>query len=264
MFLTADINTAMTVGALWVVLVMAVVTLVGNRTKNAGLVDVVWGFGFLPMVLIGLWTIEGLLQRQVIIAAMVGLSSLRLGFYLLRRFRQSLPEEDPRYHALRVQWGEKASPWMFTGVFYLQGSLMWALSLPFWVICDNPLPALVPLERVALALWGVAWIGESVADQQLARFKRDKLGSICNIGLWRYSRHPNYFFQWLQWVAYWLMALPAGGWWTVYAPLLMLHFLVNVTGIAPTEAHMLATRGEAFRRYQETTSAFVPWLPKKA
>jgi steroid 5-alpha reductase family enzyme len=132
--------------------------------------------------------------------------------------------------------------------------------------CLNPEPGLGAAEWSGVALWIVALCGEYLADRQLARFKADPAnkGRTCQDGLWRYSRHPNYFFEWLVWCAYFLFALGSPhGIWTIYCPLLMLHFLVNVTGVKLTEEHSLRSRGDEYRRYQQTTSAFVPWFRKE-
>ena len=108
--------------------------------------------------------------------------------------------------------------------------------------------------------------GEAAADAQLNKFKSDpsNKGRTCQVGLWRYSRHPNYFFEWLIWVAFALFALASpGGCWGLLSPALILYFVLRVTGIPATEAQAIRTRGEEYRRYQQTTSAFVPWFPKK-
>ena len=149
--------------------------------------------------------------------------------------------------------------------FQIQGVLLAGLSLPFAWICVNANPFISPVEWLGLMLWCGAFVGESVADRQLDRFKSDAAnrGKTCRQGLWRYSRHPNYFFEWLMWVAWFLFACGSPlGWLSIYAPLIMLHFLVNVTGIRPTEAQALKSRGADYRRYQETTSPFVPWFTK--
>jgi steroid 5-alpha reductase family enzyme len=129
----------------------------------------------------------------------------------------------------------------------------------------NADPVLRWTEWLAIALWAGALAGESVADRQLERFKADahSRGRVCRSGLWRYSRHPNYFFEWLVWVAYALAATTAP--WGALAwacPAVMLFLLFRVTGIPATEAHALRSRGEAYRDYQRTTSAFVPWVPR--
>ncbi|MGH7441860.1 MAG: DUF1295 domain-containing protein, partial [bacterium] len=122
-----------------------------------------------------------------------------------------------------------------------------------------------PLEWVAAGLFLVAWAFESKADAQLAAFKAQESnrGRSCRQGLWRFSRHPNYFFEWLQWLSYWVWACATPwGWATFFAPVLMLHFLLNVTGVKLTEEQCLRSRGEDYARYQRETSAFVPWFPR--
>ena len=117
-----------------------------------------------------------------------------------------------------------------------------------------------------MALWFVAVAGEALADAQLAAFKRNPAnrGGVCAVGLWRYSRHPNYFFECLIWVSYALFAFGSpGGWLALIGPAAILYLLLRVTGIPLTEEQSLRSRGEAYRRYQETTSAFLPWFPKK-
>ena len=139
------------------------------------------------------------------------------------------------------------------------------LAAPLLAACLNPAPAIHPLEWAGLVLWAVTLAGEAVADRQLEVFRRDPAsrGRTCRSGLWRYSRHPNYFFEWLVWVAYFVFALASPwGWATVYCPALMLYFLFRVTGIPATEEQAVRSRGDDYRDYQRTTSAFVPWFPK--
>ena len=114
-------------------------------------------------------------------------------------------------------------------------------------------------------MWLLAMLGESAADVQLNRFRSDPAnkGKTCRVGLWKYSRHPNYFCEWLVWLAYFIYALGSpGGWIAVYAPALMYLFLTKVTGIKATEEHAVRSRGEDYREYQRTTNAFFPWWPK--
>jgi steroid 5-alpha reductase family enzyme len=115
-------------------------------------------------------------------------------------------------------------------------------------------------------LWLLAMLGESAADAQLNRFRSDPAnkGKTCRVGLWNYSRHPNYFCEWLVWVAYFIYALGSpGGWMAVYAPALMYLFLTKVTGIKATEEHAVRSRGEDYREYQRTTNAFFPWFVRR-
>jgi steroid 5-alpha reductase family enzyme len=150
--------------------------------------------------------------------------------------------------------------------FEFQAVLCVVLAVPFLLASENPTPAFSVFEYAAAALWFVAIAGEVTADMQLNAFKSnaENRGKTCRAGLWNYSRHPNYFFEWLIWVAFCLFAIDSRyGYLALVPPALMLYFLFRVTGIPATEAQALRTRGEDYKRYQETTSAFVPWFPRK-
>jgi steroid 5-alpha reductase family enzyme len=149
--------------------------------------------------------------------------------------------------------------------FELQALLVAALSTVFLVPCVNPRPGLTPLEWGGVGIWLLAFAGESLADQQLKWFKANPAnsGRVCEAGLWNYSRHPNYFFEWLIWVAFFVFAWGSpGGCFTVLCPGLMMFFLLRVTGIPLTEQYSVKSKGDAYRQYQSTTSAFVPWFKK--
>jgi len=187
----------------------------------------------------------------------------RLGLYLFFTRIWQQPEEG-RYQQLRKEWKRNIN-FKFLLFFEFQALLDVVLSVPFLVAALNPPPELSFLEIAGLATWAVAMVGEAIADTQLNRFKKNPAnkGKTCQVGLWNYSRHPNYFFEWLIWVAWFLFALGSPhGWVAVICPLLMLYFLFNVTGIPATEAQALRSRGEDYRRYQQTTSVFVPWFKK--
>jgi len=243
---------------------MVVVWGFARRMNNAGIVDIWWSFGFTPVaVFCGIFG-SGHPLRNGLIAAMVCAWSLRLGTHLYKRVMSHHPEEDPRYAALRAQFPQFT--WlMFFGFFQLQAVLIALLSIPVALVCANPAGGIGVLEVAGLALWLVAIGGEAIADAQLAAFRADprNRGRVCQFGLWNYSRHPNYFFEWLVWIAYFVFALGSPwGWVGVISPLLMLYFLTCVTGIPPAEEHSLASRGDAYRAYQRRTSPFIPWLPK--
>ncbi|MEP6963805.1 MAG: DUF1295 domain-containing protein, partial [Acidobacteriota bacterium] len=173
-------------------------------------------------------------------------------------------EEEGRYQELRRQWKTNLA-FKFLLFFELQAVTCVILSIPFLTAAINPDPHFHPLEYASAALWLLAITGESLADAQLTAFKKTPAnkGHTCQQGLWHYSRHPNYFFEWLIWVAFALYATasPYGylGW---ISPALILYFLLRVTGIPATEAQALRTRPTEYREYQRTTSAFVPWFPK--
>jgi steroid 5-alpha reductase family enzyme len=138
------------------------------------------------------------------------------------------------------------------------------LSLPFLLALHDPLKGIEELENAGAWTFVVAFLGEMTADWQLARFKRNpkNKGKVCNVGLWRYSRHPNYFFEWLIWVSFALVASSARyGYWGFLSPALILYFLLRVSGIPATEEQALRSKGDAYRKYQKATSPFIPWFP---
>lgn len=161
-------------------------------------------------------------------------------------------------------WGARAQRNLF---LFFQVQALWAVmfALPVLAAARNPTAPLGWLDAAGIALWGVSLLGESLADRQLARFKAAPAnrGQVCRDGLWRYSRHPNYFFEWIHWWVYVCLAAGSPLWWIALAGVAtMWLFLTKVTGIPPTEAQSLRSRGEAYREYQRTTNAFFPWAPK--
>jgi steroid 5-alpha reductase family enzyme len=207
---------------------------------------------------------EGDLIRRAIIGGMGAVWGFRLAGHLL--FDRVLRgPEDGRYQMMRERFAGRINP-VLLGFFLAQAVLVAILAAPFLIACADARPAPSALDALGLSVWLVGLIGETVADGQLARFKRSgaNRGRVCDVGLWRYSRHPNYFFEWLMWIGYATIAAGApAGWLAWTAPALMLLFVLTLTGIPPTEARALKSRGEAYRRYQRSTSAFVPWFPKR-
>lgn len=243
---------------------MLVVWQIQRRTRNAGIVDLAWTLGIGGCVGALAWLGDGEPLRRGLVAGVTGLWSLRLAWHLARRLRTE--PEDGRYQALR-EWAGPRAELVLLAFFQVQAAWVVIFSLPQYIVAQNRAP-LGWADIAAIGVILVSLIGESWADAQLAAFRRDERnrGQVCRVGWWRYSRHPNYFFEWLHWWAYPLMAIGAGGagWLTLLGPALMLYFLLKVTGIPPTEARALRTRGEAYREYQRTTSAFFPWFPKEA
>lgn len=243
---------------------MLALWIVERASGDAGVVDVGWAAG-LGILAVGYAALgAGAPAHRVLIAVLAGVWSARLAIYLL--FNRVLRgPEDGRYQALREKFGPRVGSFFFW-FFQAQGVLDVVLSVPFLLICFNPSPGLHAVEYAGAALWLTAIGGESLADRQLARFRADPAnrGKTCRIGLWRYSRHPNYFFEWLIWCSYALIASAAPfGWLGVISPAIILYLVLFVTGIPPTEAHALRSRGEDYRDYQRTTSAFVPWFPRR-
>ena len=237
-----------------------------RRLDNYGFVDVAWSYAFGMLAAFYAVTGAGWWPRRLLFAIMVGLWSLRLGTHLLRRLVAHHPAEDGRYRQLRQDWAGNFVPKMF-GFFQLQAASVVLLGGAFLWPMRNIVPAFHGLELGGAALWLVAIVGEAVADGQLAAFKRDAAnqGRVCAAGLWRYSRHPNYFFEWLAWVAYFVFALRSPwGWLAAIGPASILYLLLRVTGIPLTEQQSLRSKGDAYRRYQAVTSAFVPWPSRRS
>ncbi len=250
--------------AVIVVTMMFLLWLLHLALKNASVVDPGWSLGLTLIALTYAVLGPGYDRRKWLAAGMAAVWGLRLTWHLLRRI-WGQPEEG-RYQYMRREWGGNIAL-KFLAFFEFQAVLEVVLSLPFLLAALNPNTQLHWLEYVGVALWAVAIGGEAVADAQLTAFKRDAAnhGKVCQSGLWNYSRHPNYFFEWLVWVAWAMFALASPwGWLAIVCPLLMLYFLFKVTGIPATEAQSLRSKGDLYRRYQATTSAFVPWFKKTA
>ncbi len=252
--------------ALTLAIIFVITWRLSVRHDNFSFVDVAWSLSFAPVAILHATLGDGWPWRRIAIALLITAWSLRLGIHLWRRVARHHPEEDPRYRVLRERWQGDALGRNFLGFFLAQGLLVWLLMLPLALICANPATAFLPLEIAGLALWFIGLGGEAVADRQLDRFKAAHAGernALCREGLWRYSRHPNYFFQSLLWWGLFLVALPVPwGWTAVLAPLAMLFFLLKVTGIPLTEELAVEKRGDLYREYQRTTSAFVPLPPR--
>lgn len=250
-------------GWLAMALVMTICWLIQRRTHDAGIVDAAWTFGVGLLAVAFCWGSDGDLSRRIVVALLSLAWSLRLGGYIVYRLA-TLPE-DGRYQQLKQQWGTNAQTRLF---FFYQFQALGAVlfALPMLLAAQNSQPWGIA-DYCGLGIWLFAIAGEAIADQQLAHFRASSQnrGQVCRIGLWNYSRHPNYFFEWLHWWAYVLLASGASwGWLSIFAPLAMLYFITQVTGIPPTEAQAVRSRGDAYREYQRTTSPFFPWPPKQS
>jgi steroid 5-alpha reductase family enzyme len=243
----------------------AILYAVARRIDNYGIVDIAWSYAFAALAIAYALLGAGWPVRRAMIAAMVTAWSLRLGTHLLVRIARKHPVEDGRYAQLRKDW-EKGFASRMAGFFQMQAVSVVLLGYPCLAACSNATPAVAALEWAGCGLWLLAISGEALADAQLAHFKRDarNTGGVCDAGLWRYSRHPNYFFEWLIWVSYFVFGCASPwGWIGIISPACILYLLLRVTGIPMTEEQSVRSKGDAYRRYQERTSAFVP-LPTRA
>ncbi len=250
-------------GAIGVFELMGLTWLLHLRTGNAGWVDVAWAYGLGGLAVFFALAGPGDPQRRLLVGLLGGLWSLRLGTYLFLRVLHD-PREDGRYTRLRAEWGGHLAL-KFLAFFQFQALLDLILAWPFLLAALDPAPRLHTAAWVGAGLWLVSLLGESLADLQLRRFKRSPLNRtrVCRAGLWSLSRHPNCFFEWLIWVAFALVATASPLGWTAWTcPLLMLYFLLRVTGIPATEAQSLRSKGEEYRRYQREVSPFIPWFPR--
>lgn len=248
-------------------ILMAGAWVVQQRTGNSGWVDTIWTFS-LGLVGAGsaLWPIAGQAPnaRQWLVAALVAIWSLRLGIHIA--IRTAGISDDPRYAAFAKEWGLNAPRRMF---IFLQNQALGTIPLVFAIFVAARFPSdalrLQDFLGVLILLIGIG--GEALADAQLKTFREnpDNKGRVCDAGLWRWSRHPNYFFEWFGWLAYPVIGLSMDYPWglaTLLAPIFMYWILVYVTGIPPLEEQMLRSRGERYREYQSRTSMFFPLPPK--
>jgi steroid 5-alpha reductase family enzyme len=258
--------------------VMAGAWLIWRRSRNSGWVDATWTFGLGAVGIIAALSPSGfsglVTPRQILVALLVAFWSLRLGLHIAQRTARIV--DDPRYAKLLHDWGAKAPRQMFW-LLQKQALVSIPLAVSILVAAWNPAPGLRLQDWIGVLVLVAAIAGEGMSDRQLRSFRADPSNRerVCDAGLWSWSRHPNYFFEWLGWLAYPLLAIDpsayggsyAGGsypwgWIALAGPVCMYWALVHVSGIPPLEAHMLERRGEQYRAYQMRTRAFFPAPPR--
>lgn len=246
-----------------IAVLMTLLWLVSLVIRNASIVDIFWGLGFIIVT----WATfalapQGYLPRKQLIAVLVTIWGLRLALHIgLRNWGRP---EDFRY----AKWREENGPrwwWLsFFQVFLLQGVLMWILSAPLIAAQTSGFPAiLTPVDIVGVLIWAVGFVFETIGDLQLVLFKANTAarGKLLTTGLWKYTRHPNYFGEAVLWWGYYVIALAAGAAWTIFSPILMTYLLMKVSGVAMLERTMKLKPG--YEEYVQRTNAFVPWFPRK-
>jgi steroid 5-alpha reductase family enzyme len=247
---------------------MTVALIINQMTKRAGIVDVMWSFCILVnSVYCALLHQQGDEWTRLVIGMIGVLWFGRLGLHLLVRYYHE-SKEDGRYANMRAASGKLAFP-VFVLFFIFQAGLAVLFSLPMWWLTQIPTSAWTQYHHLVLIGAGI-WLlfalwGETTADRQLTQFRtiKQNRGKTMRTGLWAYSRHPNYFFEWLHWFVYPIIGIEAGLYGLWLYPILMFLFLYYVTGIPFTEKQALLSRGDDYRLYQQQTSLFFPRSPRK-
>ena len=232
--------------------------------RNVTLVDSLWGLGFVLIAWLTFFLSDGYGGRKILIAILVTLWGLRLSLYL--SWRNWGKGEDPRYGTWRIKSGERFWLVSLFKVFILQALFLWVISLALQIgqLAETP-RSFTWLDASGIIVWAIGFTFESLGDWQLARFKSDPAskGRVMDRGLWAYTRHPNYFGEFLVWWGIFLITLSTpNSWWTIISPIIITAVLLKMTGIPLTEQELVKNR-PGYSDYVKRTSAFVPWLPAK-
>ncbi|MFP4321088.1 MAG: DUF1295 domain-containing protein [Anaerolineales bacterium] len=250
-------------GLVALMVVMVVLWVISLVLKDSSIVDPMWGMLFVVAAFTYFLLAEqGWQTRQWLILALVTIWGVRLSAYLA--WRNLGKGEDYRYQEMRAN--NEGIWWLRSlfQVFILQGLIAWVVSISLLAAMWGTSPeAFTIFDVLGVVLWIIGFFFEAVGDWQMARFKAnpENKGKVLDTGVWRYTRHPNYFGDSAQWWGFWLIALAAGGWWTVFSPIIMTFLLVRVSGVALLEKNL--KKKDKYSDYIERTSAFIPMPPKK-
>jgi steroid 5-alpha reductase family enzyme len=251
------------ISAWWVLGLMLTLYFLSLLLKNSSIVDILWGIGFVVSAWLAFYvTLDTLGPRDWLIVILVTIWGLRLSGYVL--WRNASKGEDFRYAAWRQEHPDQWWWRSFFQVFVLQGFIMWVVAAPLTAVqLPHAKDALSILDFIGLIVWCVGFFFEVVGDAQLSHFKANPAnqGKVLKTGVWRLTRHPNYFGDAAQWWGFFLIAAASGAWWTVFSPILMTYLLIRVSGMALLERTLKQKPG--YQAYINETSGFIPWLPKK-
>jgi steroid 5-alpha reductase family enzyme len=248
--------------SIWIL--MTLMWLLSLKLKNTSIVDIIWGLGFvLVNWVVFFLTPEGFADRKWILNILVTIWGLRLTTHIY--LRNHGKPEDFRYAAWREQYGKKWWWYSYVQTFLLQGLLMFLISAPLIHTQATATPTKIGvLEIAGILIWIIGFFFETVGDLQLENFKKNpsNKGKLLNYGVWRYTRHPNYFGDAAQWWGFYLIAAGSTlGFLTIFSPIIMTYFLIKVSGVAMLEKSM-SDRKPGYKEYMQTTNAFIPWFPK--
>lgn len=248
--------------AISILVFMVLLFIIAQFLKNNSIVDIAWGMGFVLVNSISMFFAKELEIAQILIGVLVSIWGLRLSVYLFLRNKNK--PEDYRYQEMRKRWGNHPKIGAFLNVFLLQGVIMYIIALPIMVVNYKALPGLGLAEVFGLIFWLVGFLLEAVGDYQKSKFKSkpENKGKIMQSGLWRYTRHPNYFGDALLWWGIFFIAYPAGFvFLSIISPIIMNFLLLKVSGVAMLEKKY--NDNPEFNVYAEKTNAFIPWFPKE-
>jgi len=243
---------------------MTLLWIISLLKKDASIVDVFWGLGFIIVSIFYFNLNPNHVIRQLLVLALVGIWGLRLALHILRRNWGH--GEDPRYRAWRAQAGSSFWWKSYFKVFLLQGLVLWIVSWPLLAAPQSTKSLWTLFDVIGIILWSTGFLFEAIGDLQLARFKRDAAnkGKVMRAGLWAYTRHPNYFGEALIWWGFYAFALnSSSSWWTIISPVSMTFLLMRVSGVALLEKSLIVTKPE-YKNYIDSTNAFFPWFPRQS
>jgi steroid 5-alpha reductase family enzyme len=247
---------------LYAILVLAALTwLVSMIKRDVSIVDSMWSVMIFASALVYSSSVEPYWNRSSLVLTLVLLWAFRLTLYIT--WRNWGEPEDSRYQAIRRKYEPHFALKSLGIIFVFQALLAWIISMPLWVALTVPFQSSV-FDILAVALWLIGMIFEAVGDWQLARFKTNPAnrGKVMNRGLWRYTRHPNYFGECLIWWGFFLFVIPTGAWWAILSPVLLTFLLLRFSGVTMLE-ETIVDRRPAYREYIASTNAFIPGPPKK-
>jgi steroid 5-alpha reductase family enzyme len=245
-----------------IVIYMTIWFLIAQARKRNDIADIVWGTGFVVTVICAILFSDGITTRGLVVTFLVVLWGVRLAYHIYSRNRGK--SEDPRYMEWRRQWGKQAVIRALLQVFLLQGLLIVVISLPVTMIITSGRSPLAVFDLLGVCIWLVGFAFEAVGDYQLAKYKKDPAnkGKIMTEGLWRYTRHPNYFGEVTLWWGIYVVALSVPqGWATILGPMTITYLILKVSGIPLLEEKY--KDNPEFQAYKKRTSSFLPLPPRK-